>query len=107
SSRGWSSNHPRRHHDHRHPPGAGPRAAAVGRLPADRSRDSSEGHGDTMSKTYSTGIIDMSVIANRLDGIVREMENTLLRAGRSAVLNMARDFSCSIITGDNRLLATA
>ncbi|MGV9195418.1 hydantoinase B/oxoprolinase family protein [Microbacterium sp. MC2] len=60
-----------------------------------------------MSKTYSTGIIDMSVIANRLDGIVREMENTLLRAGRSAVLNMARDFSCSIITGDNRLLATA
>jgi len=60
-----------------------------------------------MSATYSTSIIDMSVIANRLDGIVREMENTLLRAGRSAVLNMARDFSCSIITGDNRLLATA
>lgn len=60
-----------------------------------------------MNTTYSTSIIDMSVIANRLDGIVREMENTLLRAGRSAVLNMARDFSCSIITGDNRLLATA
>lgn len=60
-----------------------------------------------MSTAYSTSIIDMSVIANRLDGIVREMENTLLRAGRSAVLNMARDFSCSIITGDNRLLATA
>lgn len=60
-----------------------------------------------MSTNYSISIIDMSVIANRLDGIVREMENTLLRAGRSAVLNMARDFSCSIITGDNRLLATA
>jgi N-methylhydantoinase B len=58
-------------------------------------------------RTYKTDVIDMSVIANRLDGIVREMENTLLRAGRSAVLNMARDFSCSIITGDNRLLATA
>lgn len=58
-------------------------------------------------RTYTTDVIDMSVIANRLDGIVREMENTLLRAGRSAVLNMARDFSCSIITGDNRLLATA
>ncbi|MCF8540725.1 MAG: hydantoinase B/oxoprolinase family protein [Aurantimicrobium sp.] len=58
-------------------------------------------------RTYRTDVIDMSVIANRLDGIVREMENTLLRAGRSAVLNMARDFSCSIITGDNRLLATA
>lgn len=51
--------------------------------------------------------IVLAVIANRLDTIVREMENTLLRAGRSAVLNMARDFSCAIITHDNRLLATA
>ena len=49
----------------------------------------------------------LSVIANRLDSIVREMENTLLRSGRSAVLNMARDFSCAIITADNRLLASA
>ena len=32
----------------------------------------------------------MAVIANRLDTIVREMENTLLRSGRSAVLNQAR-----------------
>jgi len=52
-------------------------------------------------------LVQMTVIANRLDGIVREMENTLLRSGRSAVLNMARDFSCSIITADHRLLATA
>ena len=58
-------------------------------------------------RKYRTDIIDMSIISNRLDGIVREMENTLLRAGRSAVLNMARDFSCSIITGDNRLLSSA
>ena len=47
------------------------------------------------------------MIANRLDSIVREMENTLLRSGRSAVLNMARDFSCALITADNRLLASA
>ncbi|MDO8211744.1 hydantoinase B/oxoprolinase family protein [Conexibacter sp. CPCC 206217] len=49
----------------------------------------------------------LAVIANRLDTIVREMENTLLRTGRSAVINMARDFSCALITGDNRLLSTA
>lgn len=61
----------------------------------------------TRGLEYESSATDMSVISNRLDGIVREMENTLLRAGRSAVLNMARDFSCSIITGDNRLLATA
>ncbi|MGH3501436.1 MAG: hydantoinase B/oxoprolinase family protein [Nocardioidaceae bacterium] len=49
----------------------------------------------------------LAVLANRLDSIVREMQNTLLRTGRSAILNMARDFSCGIITGDNRLLSTA
>jgi N-methylhydantoinase B/oxoprolinase/acetone carboxylase alpha subunit len=49
----------------------------------------------------------MTVIANRLDGIVREMTNTLLRAARSAVISSARDFSCCILTGDNQLLASA
>ena len=49
----------------------------------------------------------MTVIANRLDGIVREMTNTLLRAARSAVISSARDFSCCILTGDNHLLASA
>ncbi len=42
----------------------------------------------------------LSVIANRLDGIVREMTNTLLRAARSAVISSARDFSCCIVTGN-------
>jgi N-methylhydantoinase B len=51
--------------------------------------------------------VTLAVIANRLDSIVREMENTLLRSGRSAILNVARDFSCALITGDNRLLASA
>ncbi|MBT3169870.1 MAG: hydantoinase B/oxoprolinase family protein, partial [Rhodospirillaceae bacterium] len=49
----------------------------------------------------------ISILANRLDGIVREMSNTLLRAARSAVIAAARDFSCAICTGDNRLLSAA
>ena len=49
----------------------------------------------------------LSVLSNRLDGIVREMSNTLLKAARSAVIAVARDFSCAICTGDNELLATA
>lgn len=48
-----------------------------------------------------------AIIANRIDGIVREMTHTLLRAARSAVINSARDFSCSIVTADNQLLAAA
>jgi len=47
----------------------------------------------------------MAVLANRFDAIVREMTNTLLRTARSAVLAVVRDFSCSLVTADNRLLA--
>ena len=50
--------------------------------------------------------IVMAVLANRLDSIVREMTNTLFRTGRSAILNTAKDFSCSIVTADNRLLSS-
>ncbi len=48
-----------------------------------------------------------AILANRIDGIIREMTNTLLRAARSGVINSARDFSCSICTGGNELLASA
>jgi N-methylhydantoinase B len=48
--------------------------------------------------------IQMAVLANRFNAIVREMANTLLRTARSAVLAVVRDFSCSIVTADNRLL---
>ncbi len=48
-----------------------------------------------------------AVIANRIDGIIREMTNTMLRAARSAVINTARDFSCALCTGDSRLLSSA
>jgi N-methylhydantoinase A/oxoprolinase/acetone carboxylase beta subunit/N-methylhydantoinase B/oxoprolinase/acetone carboxylase alpha subunit len=51
--------------------------------------------------------VTLAVMANRLDGIVREMSNTLLKAGRSAVINQARDFSNAIVTADNRLLSVA
>ncbi|MFN1232494.1 hydantoinase B/oxoprolinase family protein [Enterobacter hormaechei] len=48
-----------------------------------------------------------SILSNRVDGIVREMSNTLMRTARSAVINSARDFSCCIVTGQNELLAVA
>lgn len=48
-----------------------------------------------------------AVLANRFEAIVREMMNTLFRAGRSSVLNMARDFSCCVVTADDQLLAAA
>lgn len=48
----------------------------------------------------------LAVLSNRFETIVREMENTLLRTGRSTVLNVSRDFSCAIVTGDHRLLSS-
>jgi N-methylhydantoinase B len=51
--------------------------------------------------------VDVAVMANRFEGIVREMENTLLRAARSSVIGLCRDFSCSIVTADGDLLSSA
>jgi N-methylhydantoinase B len=51
--------------------------------------------------------VDLAVMSNRFDGVVREMENTLLRAARSSVIGLCRDFSCSIVTGDDELVCCA
>jgi len=51
--------------------------------------------------------VRLALLNNRLEGIARKMANTLLRTGRSGVLNIARDFSCCIVTRDNQLLASA
>lgn len=49
----------------------------------------------------------LAILANRFEGISRKMGNTLLRTGRSGVLNRAKDFSCCIVTRDCELLAAA
>lgn len=51
--------------------------------------------------------VRLAILNNRWEGIARKMTNTLLRTGRSGVLNTARDFSCCIVTADDKLLATA
>lgn len=49
----------------------------------------------------------LAILNNRFEGVARKMANTLLRAGRSGVLNRARDFSACIVTADCQLLAAA
>jgi N-methylhydantoinase B len=63
-----------------------------------------------MRESSNEGVKDgvrLALLNNRLQGIARKMANTLLRTGRSGVLNIARDFSCAIVTRDNQLLAAA
>lgn len=50
--------------------------------------------------------VDLAVISSRFDGIVRQMENTLLRSARSTTLAVARDFSCSIATAQGELITS-
>lgn len=54
--------------------------------------------------SYEMDPVLMAVLANRMNAIVAEMTHTLLRTARSAVLAVVRDFSCSVVTADNRLL---
>lgn len=49
----------------------------------------------------------LAIINARFEGVARKMSNTLLRTGRSGVLNRARDFSCCIVTADCELLTAA
>ena len=51
--------------------------------------------------------VRLALLSNRLEGISRKMGNTLLRTGRSGVLNIARDFSCCILTAEHELVAVA
>ncbi|MGI9557900.1 MAG: hydantoinase B/oxoprolinase family protein [Solirubrobacterales bacterium] len=49
----------------------------------------------------------LALITNRLDGIALAMINTLQRSARSAIMSMARDFSCGILTADDEILTVS
>lgn len=51
--------------------------------------------------------VQLAVLGNRFEAVVRAMMNTLVRTGRSGVLNTARDFSCCVLTKEAELLAMA
>ena len=52
-----------------------------------------------------TGAI--AVLAQRLDGIVKRMQHTLVRSSRSGVIVNGHDCSCCLLSGQAQLLSTA
>ena len=46
----------------------------------------------------------MVVLSKRLEAISREMANTMLRTGRSGLINTAKDFSCGITDAQARMV---
>jgi N-methylhydantoinase B len=51
--------------------------------------------------------VALAVISSRFEGVARAMRNTLTRTSRSGVVNIARDFSCCIVSRDDELLTWA
>lgn len=42
--------------------------------------------------------VQLAIFNARTELVTRRMANTLLRTGRSGVINTARDFSCALVT---------
>ena len=51
--------------------------------------------------------VQLAILNKRMEAISAKMANTLLRTGRSGVLNSARDFSCCIVTAEHQLLCAS
>jgi N-methylhydantoinase B len=51
--------------------------------------------------------VQLAVLTHRFEAIARSMMNTLVRTGRSGVLNTGQDFSCCVLTAEHELLAVA
>ncbi len=58
----------------------------------------------TTAKVDHIDPITLSIMANRLDSITREMTNTMIRTARSTTM-AARDFSCSITSSEHDLVS--
>ncbi|MCP8894736.1 hydantoinase B/oxoprolinase family protein [Shinella daejeonensis] len=50
---------------------------------------------------------ELAILRHRIEGVNKKMANTVVRTGRSGVLNRARDFSVCILTADCDLLSAA
>ncbi len=57
--------------------------------------------------TEPTDVVQLAIMASRFRGVVRGMANTLFRTGRSGVITVAHDFSCTILTHDAEFLVMA
>ena len=64
-------------------------------------------HGADGQQGGGVDAVLLAIMANRMDAICREMTNTVLFSARSAVIGIARDFSCAIITAGDEVLAVA
>ena len=51
--------------------------------------------------------VELAIMGNRVEAIVRETQDAMLRAGRSSVLAVARDLSTAVVTAEGEMFAVA
>ncbi len=61
-------------------------------------------HDETEASSNKIDAMLMAVLSSRLEAIIREMSNTVMKASRSAAIKNARDMSCGVLTYDHRLI---
>ena len=59
----------------------------------------------TVEKTSAADLVSLTVIYNRLVGIVEEMGTTMMRASYSPIFSESLDFSCVLFGRDANMLA--
>jgi N-methylhydantoinase B/oxoprolinase/acetone carboxylase alpha subunit len=59
---------------------------------------------DAQDQTPEISPFLMAILSSRLEAIIREMSNTVMKASRSAAIKNARDMSCGLLTYDHRLV---
>ena len=79
-------------------PGATAQRRASGSLSLDPGSGSRRHRHEPDRAAAQRDGVRLAILNNRLESVARKMANTLLRTGRSGVLNIARDFSCCIVT---------
>jgi len=65
------------------------------------------GPDDTAATAPAPTAVELAIFNSRMESITRRMANTMLRTGRSGVINTARDFSCSLVTATGELLSVS
>lgn len=53
----------------------------------------------------TTDGVRLALMTSRIDGVIKHMINTLFKTARSGVINNARDFSCCIVTHNDKVLS--
>jgi N-methylhydantoinase B len=72
-----------------------------------REKSDTQGKKDPSKETDTLDPLTLAVLNKRFEAVTTKMANTILRTGRSGVLNLARDFSTSIVTRECELLCGA